>query len=84
LRLDLAMTVGGHLAPADDEAPGNGADFLTDDEFREREKQNMIAVLRHARGRVWGSDGAAAFLGIKASTFTYRMKALGISKQEAG
>ena len=48
--------------------------------MREREKANLIAALRHADWRVWGPDGAAALLGIKPSTLTYRMKVLGISK----
>jgi len=84
LRLDLAMSGSGDRVPGPDKAPGDGADYLTEEEFRALEKQNMIAVLRHADGRVWGSDGAAALLGIKPSTLTYRMKAMGISKQEAG
>ncbi|MES9853128.1 MAG: sigma-54-dependent Fis family transcriptional regulator [Candidatus Thiodiazotropha sp. L084R] len=54
--------------------------FVTDAEMREREKVNLIAALRHADGQVWGSDGAAALLGIKPSTLAYRMKALGVRK----
>jgi len=30
--------------------------------------------------RVWGPDGAAAMLGIKPSTLSYRMHAFGIEK----
>lgn len=41
----------------------------------------MIAVLRHANWRIWGSEGAAELLGLKPSTLTYRMKVLGIRKQ---
>jgi hypothetical protein len=48
--------------------------------MREREKANTIAAPRHANWRVWGPDGAAALLGIKPSTLTYRMKVLGVSK----
>ncbi|MES9832379.1 MAG: sigma 54-interacting transcriptional regulator [Candidatus Thiodiazotropha sp. DIVDIV] len=54
--------------------------FVTDAEMRELEKVNLIAALRHADGQVWGSDGAAALLGIKPSTLAYRMKALGVRK----
>jgi PAS domain S-box-containing protein len=81
-RLDLAM-------PGDAPTPSEVAtgqelseesDFFTDAEMRQREKSNLIAALRHANWRVWGPDGAAALLGIKPSTLTYRMKALGIAK----
>ena len=61
-------------------AQSDGTDFVTDAEMREREKANLIAALRHANWRVWGPDGAAGLLGIKPSTLTYRMKALGITK----
>jgi len=63
-----------------DPTPGDGVDFVTDAEMREREKANLIAALRHTSWRVWGPDGAAALLGIKPSTLTYRMKVLGIAK----
>jgi transcriptional regulator with GAF, ATPase, and Fis domain len=58
----------------------DGMDFVTDAEMREREKTNLIAALRHTDWRVWGAGGAAELLGIKPSTLTYRMKALGITK----
>jgi len=64
--------------------PGPGPDdavqFLTEEEFRANEKQNLIAALRAAGWRVWGPDGAAAMLGIKPSTLSYRMNAFGIKK----
>ena len=81
LRLDLAMggaskveAVAGPLVS--DETP-----FLTESEFRAREKQNLVAVLRAANWRVWGPDGAAAMLGISPSTMSYRMNAFGIKKE---
>jgi transcriptional regulator with GAF, ATPase, and Fis domain len=81
-RLDLAMPDGAYAQPEIGTAPAPSAetDFVTDAEMREREKANLIAALRHANWRVWGSDGAAGLLGIKPSTLTYRMKALGIAK----
>lgn len=66
-------------APADSAASGE-AGFVTDAEIRELEKANMIAALRHAGWRIWGTDGAAELLGVKPSTLTYRMKVLGIKK----
>jgi len=54
--------------------------YLTDAQFRALEKSNVIAALKHARGKTWGEHGAAQLLGIKPSTLAYRMKVLGIEK----
>ena len=83
LRLDLAIGSATKLAVTieSDET----VQFLTEDEFREKEKQNLVAALRVANWRVWGPDGAAALLGIRPSTLSYRMNAFGIRKsQETG
>jgi transcriptional regulator with GAF, ATPase, and Fis domain len=61
-------------------AQSDAMDFVTDAEMREHEKANLVAALRYADWRVWGAGGAAELLGIKPSTLTYRMKALGIAR----
>src|SRR6185436_6437899 len=43
-------------------------------------KAEIEAVLRATRGRISGPDGAAARLGIPASTLESRIRALGINK----
>ncbi len=78
LRLDLAIGGTAKVATAPESA--DSPPFLTEDEFREKEKQNLVAVLRSADWRVWGPDGAAAMLGIKPSTLSYRMDVFGIKK----
>lgn len=80
LRLDLAMGAVDEsaLRPAP-ESP-DAVRYLTDAEFRMREKENLVAVLRAANWRVWGPDGAAAMMGISPSTFSYRMNSFGIEK----
>lgn len=82
LRLDLAIA-GNEESPA---SPQNGwpesEEFLTEVEFREKERENLKAVLRAADWRIWGPDGAAEMLGIKPSTLAYRVKAFGITKEE--
>jgi len=80
LRLDLAM--GGGVSSDNSQAPvpAEAESFLTDVEVREFEKQNIIAALRAADWRVWGSDGAAALLGLKPTTLAHRMKVFGIRK----
>ncbi len=81
-RLDLAMpseiitTAPASSVPADD------ADFVTDAKIRELEKANMLAALRHASWRIWGTDGAAELLVLKPSTLTYRMKVFNIRKAD--
>ena len=72
LELDAVFTPSaspqpGVLAPA-------GGEILTEAEFRELEKANLRAALEQAGGRVSGPGGAAALLGIKPSTFTYRLQ----------
>ena len=80
LRLDLAMPAdvqGSNIAST---IQVDGTEFLTDEEFRKAEKNNIVAALRHAKWRIWGDDGAAALLAMKPSTLAYRMKSLGIAK----
>jgi transcriptional regulator with GAF, ATPase, and Fis domain len=45
------------------------------------EREIIQAVLAETRGRVWGASGAAAKLGIAASTLDHRIKALEIDKK---
>ena len=78
LRLDLAVGGGGQAVAA--EAEAEAGEFLTEAEFRARERENLIAVLKAVNWRVWGPDGAAAMMGISPSTLSYRMNAFGIEK----
>jgi transcriptional regulator with GAF, ATPase, and Fis domain len=80
LRLDLAVpevSNGKQLPTVPTQEP---SEFVTAAEFRELEKANMIAALRHANWKVWGPDGAAELLGIKPSTLAYQMNIFGIAK----
>jgi len=80
LRLDLAMGGAAKTEAEQETLIDSAPSFLTEEEFREREKQNLVAVLESAQWRVWGPDGAAAMLGIKPSTLAYRMNAFNIRK----
>lgn len=81
LRLDLAVPKGsGQVQPSTLASPESSG-FLTLAEFKQLEKANMIAALKHADWKVWGTGGAADLLGTKPSTLAYQMKAFGISKQ---
>ncbi|SFR54665.1 PAS domain S-box-containing protein [Robiginitalea myxolifaciens] len=53
---------------------------MTQEELRKLEKQNILRALELTGGRVAGSTGAAALLGIPATTLFSKMKSLGITK----
>lgn len=82
LRLELALPgVTETISRPDATKVPNDTEFLTDEQIRALEKTNTVAALRSANWQVWGADGAAALLGIKPSTLTYRMKQFGIVKE---
>jgi len=69
--------------------PGNDADATSDDitskriftasEMRQMEKNNLIRALEATNWKVSGKKGASNLVRIPATTFTSRMKALGIT-----
>jgi PAS domain S-box-containing protein len=80
LRLDLAMPELTPPVSADSDAGESDDDFLSDAQFRELEKANLLKALRHCGWKIAGKDGTAAQLGLKPSTLAYRMKLFGIEK----
>ena len=66
-------------------ALANGAIGLkrvrTAKELEELERNNIIAALDAAEGKVAGENGAAQLLGVKPTTLSSRMKALGIERK---
>ncbi len=63
---------------------GNGASkaaFLTRDELKQQEREAIISALRQTDGRVSGPSGAAKLLGMKPSTLTSRISALGLNRR---
>ena len=66
-------------------ALANGAKDLkpvrTAKELEELERNNIIAALDAAEGKVAGENGAAQLLGVKPTTLSSRMKALGIERK---
>lgn len=50
----------------------------TEDQRKEEERANIAAALQKAQGKIGGTGGAAAILGIKPTTLRSRMKAMGI------
>ena len=82
--LQLSLPVAEEAAAAP--PPTNGSDdgpdraFLTEDEMKERQRENLLAALTAADWRVSGAGGAAELLGLKPSTLTDRMRSLGIKR----
>ena len=52
--------------------------ILTDREWRDYERTNLLKALRRAEGRIYGAGGAAELLGLKPTTLTSRLRALKI------
>ncbi len=76
LRLDLVLTP--PEKPVQEEAISG--EFLTEEELRDLEKNNLLAALNAADWQVSGTGGVAEMMGLKPSTVAYRMKTFGIEK----
>ncbi len=66
-----------HTAPAP--AARAATTLLTETEIEQLRVANLIACLRETGGKVSGSDGAAALLGVRPTTLYSRIKACGLS-----
>ena len=54
---------------------------VSDAEMRRRERDNLLNALEQTNWRVYGPEGAAARLGVKATTLASRMKKLGLGRR---
>ena len=82
-RLDLAMADILATENSRDDAPAVAVEperVFTEAERLEQDRRNMLRALEAANWRVSGSEGAAALLGIRPSTFSDRMKKFEISR----
>ena len=66
------------------DAPDAGEEVLTYEELTTRERENLLAALKKAKGKVSGSGGAAELLGVKPTTLASRLKAMGIERGIVG
>ncbi|PRX57613.1 sigma-54 interaction domain-containing protein [Flagellimonas meridianipacifica] len=60
---------------------GNGNADTTLKTFEQVQKDHIVRVLKHTKGRVSGPNGAASILGMKDKTLFAKMKRLGIERQ---
>jgi transcriptional regulator with GAF, ATPase, and Fis domain len=75
----------GHRAGGPAPAPavtrdGPQPDVLSDLEFRQRERDNILAALNKAGWKIHGPGGTAELLGLKPTTLISRMKRMGLKK----
>ncbi len=59
----------------------SGQTVISETEWRERERENILTALRAADFRISGKGGAAELLGINPGTLASRMKAHGIDRK---
>ena len=57
-------------------------EIVGDEEWRRRERANLVAAVARAGGRIYGVGGAAELLGVKPSTLQSRLRSLGISPRD--
>src|SRR5260221_442906 len=55
--------------------------ILTEAELKRRERESIVAALAQANGKISGPRGAAELLGMKPTTLTSRIKALGLKSK---
>ena len=79
----VILSEGGRLHLAAPESPGPAhAASNHEGTLQERERSQIIAVLRGCGGILSGPTGAAGRLGLKRTTLQYKMQKLGISRHE--
>jgi transcriptional regulator with GAF, ATPase, and Fis domain len=78
----MAAPVGAASGPPDARRADADA-VLTDREWRDLERANMLRALDRTDGRVYGRGGAAELLGLNPTTLASRMRALNIAVAKA-
>jgi PAS domain S-box-containing protein len=79
LEQESAQTSGDDIARIVKETIASLKDKSPENEHAKRQQEEIMRVLTECKGRVGGSDGAAARMGLSRTTLISRMKKLGIS-----
>jgi transcriptional regulator with GAF, ATPase, and Fis domain len=61
-------------------APQPTGTVLSETEFRQRERENVLLALHKTGWKIHGAGGAAEILGLKPTTLISRVKKLGLTK----
>jgi formate hydrogenlyase transcriptional activator len=78
-KLELTSLLQFH--PSSHECEDSATEHIyTAEAFRELERQNILRALKLAQWKISGPQGAAALLGLPATTLNSKIKALGISR----
>ena len=85
LRLDLSLPKSAAVNRAAEALPPvtvatSERNFVTDDEMKLQQRDNMRRALEYAAWRISGENGAAELLGLRPSTLTDRIHAYGLEK----
>lgn len=80
LRFELPTTNVGSSAPVN-AAPADSSLILTREQWKRREPESISRALKQSGGKVFGPGGAAELLGMKPTTLTSRIKALGLNRK---
>jgi len=83
LRLDLALAGVPAATPWFVAADDPQVSILTEDEWDQRYRANLLNALKRAEGRIYGPGGAADLLGLKPTTLTSRLRAHRISAPQS-
>lgn len=78
LLIDMPVGQSDAVRPAEAGSP-QVSGILTEEQLRALEKDNLNAALAACGGKIFGTDGAAALLGIKPTTLASRLKRFGIA-----
>ena len=70
------------MAPASKvvDAANPDREFFTEPEMQQRERENLLTVLKKSGWKIKGADGAAELLGVKPTTLLSRMKKIGLKR----
>ena len=80
LSFDLPSSKGSG-PPASRSAAGAEVSVVSDADMRRRDHDNLLSALEQTNWRVYGPAGAAALLGVKATTLASRIKKLDLSRR---
>jgi PAS domain S-box-containing protein len=80
LHLERSARAGAILRPAAQSKLSRTSGTL--DELADRENELVTAALKQARGKIYGSNGAAALLGLKPTTLASKLSRLGLKREE--
>ncbi|MBW2382360.1 MAG: sigma 54-interacting transcriptional regulator [Deltaproteobacteria bacterium] len=80
LRFDLPRSERASTPGGEPLGDAEASDILTDEAIRELERNNLLAALESADGKIYGAGGAAELLGLKPTTVASRIQRLGLKR----